>query len=69
VVGTMKGLIGKKVDFYRKNIKLSGTIEKVLNNSVIVSISKDYAAQLELETPYTVVGHKNYVVKLIHDQV
>jgi uncharacterized protein YkvS len=51
---------GDKVLFERSGLVIVGEVVKVREESVIVSISKNDAEGINVETPLTVVSHKNY---------
>ncbi|WP_248892081.1 DUF2187 family protein [Bacillus methanolicus] len=53
---------GDVIIFLRNGIKLKGVVFKIRDNSALVNINKSIAANLGLETPFTVVNHKNYSV-------
>ena len=55
--------IREKITFVRKNVKVEGKIFKILENSVIVEISKKDAKRIGAFSTLTVVGHKNYEVQ------
>jgi uncharacterized protein YkvS len=51
---------GDKILFNRNGIRIIGEVVKVREESVIVSISLKDAVKIKVETPITVVSHKNY---------
>lgn len=51
---------GDKILFERSGLAIVGEVVKVREASVIVSISKNDAEGINVETPLTVVSHKNY---------
>jgi uncharacterized protein YkvS len=51
---------GDKVRFERNGLVIIGEVFKVREASVIVTISKSDAEGINVETPLTVVSHKNY---------
>jgi uncharacterized protein YkvS len=51
---------GDKVLFERNGLVIIGEVFKVREASVIVTISKSDAEGINVETPLTVVSHKNY---------
>lgn len=51
---------GDTILFNRNGIKIIGKVIKIREESVIVSVSQKDAAKLRIETPITVVSHKNY---------
>jgi uncharacterized protein YkvS len=53
---------GDKVLFERNGIVIIGKVSKVREESVIVTISKSDADALKVDTPLTVVSHKNYQI-------
>ncbi|MDQ0229847.1 DUF2187 family protein [Metabacillus malikii] len=53
---------GDKILFTRNGIEMIGEVFKVREESVIVSISKADAYLINVETPLTVVSHKNYQI-------
>ncbi|KKK38452.1 hypothetical protein WQ57_07535 [Mesobacillus campisalis] len=55
--------VGDLVLCSRHGIAFFGTVTKVKESSVIVKLSQEDAQKLDLETPFTVVSHKNYVIK------
>lgn len=57
----MIDVIGKKITFKREGKVHEGTIEKVLNNSALVSITQQAADELRLSTNLTVVKFKNFI--------
>lgn len=54
--------VGNTVRFSRNGINICGQVESYRENTVIVSISDEDAAKLHLESPLTLVNHKNYEV-------
>lgn len=59
-----KASIKDKVKFTRFGLEFVGEVFKVNDNSVIVKLNEADTEKLNLDTPYTVVSHKNY--KLIN---
>ncbi|MBU7591139.1 DUF2187 family protein [Metabacillus halosaccharovorans] len=59
-----KGKEGDIVKFIRNGMMIMGKVLKVREASVIVSISNDDAEALNLDTPFTIVSNKNYVIVL-----
>jgi uncharacterized protein YkvS len=55
--------IGDVVLFSRHGTAFFGTVTKIKEASVIVKISQNDAHKLDLQTPFTVVSHKNYIIK------
>jgi len=55
-------LEGDKVLFKRNKLSILGEVVKVKEESVIVKISESDAEKLKIETPLTVVAHKNYKI-------
>lgn len=53
---------GEKVFFIRNELDIIGEVCKVRDESVIVRISNTDAEKLQVETPLTVVSHKNYQI-------
>lgn len=53
---------GDKVRFIRNGMIIIGDVTITRNESVIVNISKADAMKLNIETPITVVSHKNYQI-------
>ncbi|MEI2357868.1 DUF2187 family protein [Mesobacillus zeae] len=53
---------GDTIEFQRKKQVFEGLVEIERENSVIVSIKKEAAAELDYETNRTVVKHGNYTV-------
>lgn len=53
--------IGDKVKFARLGVIFIGEITAIREASVVVKISEVDARILKLETPLTVVSHKNYI--------
>jgi uncharacterized protein YkvS len=51
---------GDKILFQRKGQKITGKVVKVKEESVLVSVTQQDAKLLHIETPITVVAHKNY---------
>ncbi|HLU23098.1 MAG TPA: DUF2187 family protein [Bacillaceae bacterium] len=54
--------IGDKVIFTRQGYSIVGKVTIVKEESVIVYISNMDAKRLKIDTPVTVVAHKNYKV-------
>lgn len=54
--------VGDTVKFSRNGFKISGKVESYRENTVIISISDADAAKLHLESPLTLVNHKNYEI-------
>ncbi len=54
--------LGDKVRFVRNGMIIIGEVTISRNESVIVNISKADAMKLNIETPITVVAHKNYQI-------
>lgn len=54
--------IDEKISFVRNDHEVSGTIYKILENSVIVQISNEDADLIGAASNLTVVAHKNYSV-------
>lgn len=55
-------MIGDKILFKRHNLSIIGAVVKVNEASVIVKIDDSDAEKLKIDTPLTVVAHKNYEV-------
>ncbi len=55
-------LKGEKVLFKRNTFFILGEVVKVNEGSVIVKISESDAVKLKIDTPLTVVAHKNYKI-------
>lgn len=55
--------IDEKISFVRNDHEVSGTIYKILENSVIVQISNEDAELIGAASNLTVVAHKNYSVE------
>lgn len=55
-------LKGDNVFFKRSQQSIIGEVITVKDESVIVKISESDAIKLNIETPLTVVSHKNYKV-------
>jgi uncharacterized protein YkvS len=53
---------GDVIIFERGGLTVKGMVFKIRNNSALVKINNSMAASLGLETPMTVVNHKNYRV-------
>ncbi|WJY26666.1 DUF2187 family protein [Sporosarcina trichiuri] len=53
---------GEQISFMRHGVHVSGSIHKILDNSVIVEISESDAVQIGAASNLTVVAHKNYTV-------
>ncbi|KKI89888.1 hypothetical protein WQ54_22340 [Bacillus sp. SA1-12] len=53
---------GEMVRFKRNGLVILGEVVKVRDESVIVQISKSDAEEINVETPLTVVSHKNYQI-------
>lgn len=54
--------IGDVISFLRNGVKVKGLVFKIRDNSALVKINESNATSLGLETPNTVVNHKNYIV-------
>lgn len=54
--------LNEKIEFVRNDHKVTGTIYKILENSVIVQISNKDADLIGSASNLTVVAHKNYSV-------
>lgn len=54
--------VGQKVKFTRHGFDITGEVTKILERSVIVSISEEDALLLDYGTNFTVVSHENYKV-------
>ena len=54
--------VGDKISFIRKTFYITGVVENVRDNSVIVSISEENAFQQDYDTTKTVVKHSNYII-------
>lgn len=57
----MSEVIGEKITFKREGKVYKGVIEKLLNNSAVVSITQKTADELRLSTNLTVVKFKNFI--------
>lgn len=55
-------IVGDKIKFQRMGFEIFGEVCDVKETSVVVRISDDDAGRMQLETPLTVVSHKNYKV-------
>lgn len=53
---------GDKILFERNGLLIKGEVSKVRELSVIVTISKTDAEELNIDTLLTVVSHKNYQI-------
>ncbi len=53
---------GDVIIFLRNGVKVKGLVIEIRDNSALVHINKSIATSLGLETPNTVVNHKNYSV-------
>ena len=53
---------GDTIQFKRNGLIIQGVVEMYRENTVLVSISDSDAAKLLLESPITLVNHKNYIV-------
>lgn len=53
---------GDKILFKRNNFAIIGVVVKVNEASVIVKIDDSDAEKIKIDTPLTVVAHKNYEV-------
>ncbi len=53
---------GDKIRFTRLGVELVGEVHQVRESSVIAKISEEDAHLLRLDTPLTVISHKNYEV-------
>lgn len=58
---TLSEVIGEKITFKREGKVYKGVIEKLLNNSAVVSITQKTADELRLSTNLTVVKFKNFI--------
>lgn len=54
--------VDEKISFVRNDHEVSGTIYKILENSVIVQLSNEDADLIGAASNLTVVSHKNYSV-------
>lgn len=54
--------IGDTIQFERNDLTISGVVETYREHTVLVTISDLDAARLRLESPITLVNHKNYTV-------
>lgn len=54
--------IDEEISFVRNDYEVNGTIQKILENSVIVKISEEDADRIGVASNLTVVSHKNYSV-------
>ncbi|AXI00842.1 DUF2187 domain-containing protein [Sporosarcina sp. PTS2304] len=54
--------VDEVISFNRNDHEVSGTIHKILENSVIVKISDADAEQIGAASNMTVVAHKNYTI-------
>jgi len=52
-----------QIQFVRKGHSVTGVVEKVRTNTVIVSVDRKTQRTLDLPNMYTVVNHKNYSIK------
>ena len=59
---TIIAMIGDKIRFIRNKFSIIGEVVKVNEASVIVKIDDSVAEKLKIDTPLTVVAHKNYDV-------
>jgi uncharacterized protein YkvS len=55
-------MIGDKVKFKRFGHPLVGEVSLIREESVIVKLDQTDAETLKLDTPLTVVSHKNYTL-------
>ncbi|SEN61558.1 hypothetical protein SAMN05192533_1167 [Mesobacillus persicus] len=64
LIRQQKGIaeLGDKVRFIRNGMLIVGEVTIVKNESVIVNVSRSDAKKLNIETPITVVAHKNYQI-------
>ncbi|MGD6857016.1 DUF2187 family protein [Bacillus infantis] len=53
---------GDVIRFKRHDLSITGTVVKVKEESVLVQISDEDALMLKIDTPITVVSHKNYKI-------
>lgn len=53
---------GDMIKFSRHGLELTGEVHQVRESSVIVKLSDEDAEYLKLDTPLTIVSHKNYVL-------
>lgn len=53
---------GDKVKFTRMGMTMIGIVQQVREASVIVRLDDEDAKSLRLETPLTVISHKNYEI-------
>jgi uncharacterized protein YkvS len=53
---------GDTIRFKRHDLSITGTVVKVKEESVLVQISDEDALLLKIDTPITVVSHKNYKI-------
>lgn len=53
---------GDIVKFSRHGLELTGEVHQVRESSVVVKLSDEDAEYLKLDTPLTIVSHKNYVL-------
>ncbi|MFJ8104084.1 DUF2187 family protein [Lysinibacillus sp. NPDC096212] len=53
---------GDTIQFERNGLIIQGVVEMYRENTAFVSISDSDAARIRLESPTTLVNHKNYTV-------
>lgn len=52
-----------QIQFVRKGQLVTGVVENIRENTVIVSVDRNTQRTLDLPNMYTVVNHKNYSIK------
>ena len=53
---------GDKVLFKRNSVSIIGEVIQVKEGSVVVQINDSDAERIKIDTPITVVSHKNYKI-------
>lgn len=59
---SQRAIVGDKIKFKRMGLSFIGEVSLIREESVIVKLKSSDAETLKLDTPYTVVSHKNYVI-------
>ncbi|KIL52107.1 DUF2187 family protein, partial [Jeotgalibacillus soli] len=54
--------VGQFIRFTRHGLEITGEVTKILERSVIVSITEEDALLLDYGTNFTVVSHDNYEI-------
>lgn len=60
----VKAAVGDHITFSRYNIEISGTVQKLYDNSVLVELTEKSFERVMHEIPneMTVVNHRNYKI-------